>query len=152
MTVATLRTPRSYAAIVLVALVVGVPVALPRARAFAPTLRTVYLSATDRTGALVTDLTAADLVVRENRQAREIVLLEPATDLLHVSVLIDDAGEGGLRAPVAQLASVLHGLAAISISVLNPQPYRLNDYSADDGVLRTAIGRLVPRGRVMSEG
>jgi hypothetical protein len=129
-------------------------VALPLtgAPAAAPILRVVYFSATDRTGAFVTDLAAADLVVRENRQEREIVQLERATERLHVSVLVDDAGEGGLRGPVAQLAAVLHGLAAFSISVLNPQPYRLTDYSTDDEVLRAAIARLVQRGRVASDG
>jgi hypothetical protein len=113
----------------------------------APSLRSVYLAATDPTGAFVENLTAAEIIVKENRQARDVVELTPATERMHVAVLVDDGGEGGIRAPVAQLMSVLQGQAAFSISLLNPQPYRLNDYSTDVAVLGGALGRIIQRGR-----
>jgi hypothetical protein len=126
----------------------GFVTALPSGiQATAPILRTAYLTAVDAAGGFVTDLSAADVVVKENRQLRDVVRLEPATDRLHVAVLVDDGGEGGMQTPVAQLMSLLDGQAAFSLSMLNPQPFKLNDYSTDDGILKTALGKIRQRGR-----
>ena len=146
----TIRTVRSLA-LAGSALVGVVVVMASSVRAVAPTLRTVYFAAIDASGQLVTDLTPAELVVKENKQARDVVELVPATERLHVAVLVDDGGAGGLANPVTSLVNVLVERAAFSISMMNPQPYRLNDYSADTAVLRTAIGRLVPRGTIVAD-
>jgi hypothetical protein len=119
----------------------------PAARAAAETSRTVYISAVNASGALVTDLTPADIVVKENGQVRAVAHLGPATELSHVAVLVDDGGQGTLQAPVARLLTAAAGRAAFSISILNPQPFRLNDYSTEVGVLGPAIAKIVQRGR-----
>lgn len=129
-----------------VVLVSGALVAVGASSRLAEIRRTVYVTATTPTGEFVENLTPADLVVKENRQTRPVLELVPATEKMHVAVLVDDGGAGGLRAPVAQLMSLLYGRAEFSISLLNPQPFRLNDYSADDGVLRSAVSKLVQRG------
>jgi hypothetical protein len=127
--------------------IAGILAALtPTVRAAAETTRTVYISAVDAKGASVTNLTASDIVVKENGQVRAVGQLSPATGLSHIAVLVDDAGQGTLQAPVARLLAAAHGRASFSISLLNPQPFRLNDYSTDTEVLRTAIGKIVQRG------
>jgi hypothetical protein len=120
----------------------------PIATAPEATTRTVYLSAVDAKGQLVTDLTAADLVVKENGQTREITGLVAATELCHVAIVVDDGGNGVMQAPVAQLLASADGLAAFSISMLNPQSMRLNDFTNDRETLKKSIGRLVQRGHL----
>lgn len=143
----TIRKMRAIALVGLAAL--GVAAAFSGdLRAAAPTLRTTYLTATDASGEALADLSASDILVKENRQVRDVVRLEPATERIHAAVLVDDGGEGGLQTPVAQLMGLLDGQAAFSISMLNPQPFRLNDYSVDTRVLGTAIAKIKQRGRV----
>ena len=120
--------------------------AVSPARPAAEIRRVAYVAATNSAGEFVTDLAPSDVVVKENKQARAVVALVPASERLHVAVLVDDGGAGGLRAPVAQLLSILYGRADFAISLLNPQPFKLNDYSADDAVLRNSVGKLVQRG------
>src|SRR5438128_900305 len=69
----------------------------------ADTMRTVYISATDAKGAPVTDLTAADLVVKDGGQDRIIASLKEATAPMDVAILVDDDGSGFYQAGVLQL-------------------------------------------------
>jgi hypothetical protein len=114
-------------------------------------LRTVYISAVDAKGVLVTNLTTADIVVKENQQVRAVTELVRATERVHMAVLIDDGGEGTLQPAVARLLTAAHGRAAFSLSILNPQPFRLNDYSTEIEVLGPAIGRIVQRGLIQRD-
>jgi hypothetical protein len=127
------------------------PAVGPAVRAAAETTRTVYISAVNTRGAFVTDLEPSDIVVKENGQVRGVTRLEPASEPIHIAVLVDDGGSGTLRAPVARLVTAALGRAALSISILNPQPFRLNDYTTDHEVLRTAIGRIIQRGRTADD-
>jgi len=131
--------------------VLAVPVA-GHAGAGAEVVRTVYFSATDANGAPVTDLTAADLSVKENGKARVIASVAPATDPLQVFMLIDDGGSGGFQAAVAQFVQTLFGKAQFAISVLNPQPMRVTDFTGDADALKNAVGGLAQRGRVVTAG
>ena len=134
-------------------LMIAVGLAAPalEARAPADTTRTVYVSAVDRKGEPVTDLTAGDLVVKENGQVREITSLSRATERNHVAVLVDDGGEGRMDMPVAELLNAASGRAAFSISMLNPQAIVLNDYTTDQATLQRSISRLVQRGRLQRD-
>ena len=111
-------------------------------------LRTVYFSAVDATGAHVTDLTAADLTVKEGGKERLIDALRPATAPMDVFILVDDGGLGGFRAPVAQFLQTMFGKGQFAISVLNPQPLKVANLTADADVLRAALDRMRPRGRI----
>ncbi|MEO8483272.1 MAG: hypothetical protein ABI634_13755 [Acidobacteriota bacterium] len=121
------------------------------ARTEAATLRTLYLAATTADGAFVTDLAASEIVVKADRRAGEVKELIRSTDQIHVAVLVDDGGSGLFQGPVAQLVGGLYGQAAFSISMLNPQPYRLNEFSARVEVLRPAVDKLVQRGRIQGD-
>jgi hypothetical protein len=114
----------------------------------ADVLRTVYFSAVDAKGTAVTDLTAADLTVKEGGKDRAIAGVQPATAPMQVSLLVDDAGTGAFQAAVAQFIDATLGHAQYAISVMNPQPMKVANYTADVDELKTAIGRMGQRGRI----
>jgi hypothetical protein len=120
----------------------------PVLRGAAETPRTVYISAVDATGQPVGDLAASDLVVKEGGQTRQVTALARATERCHIAILVDDGGAGSMQKPVADLMNAAFKQAAFSISMLNPQALRLNDYSNDVPTLGASIGRLVQRGRI----
>jgi hypothetical protein len=122
------------------------------ATAQADALRKVYFSAVDDKGVAVTDLTAADLTVKEGGKERRIAGIQPATAPMHVAIFVDDAGTGAFQSAVAQFFDATQGHAQYSVSIMNPQPIRVVNYTADIGPLRAAIGRLGQRGRVLVDG
>ena len=123
----------------------------PAVRAAEPTPRSVYIAAVDAKGGFVRDLQASEIVVKENRQAREVTGLVAATEPLHVAVLVDDGGEGLLQAPVARLLSGIVSRGQVAISLLNPQPTPLNDYTSDVPTLKASLDRIVQRGRINAD-
>lgn len=115
------------------------------------TTRIVYFSAVDAKGQFVNDLTAADVVVEEDGQARDVIALEPATESCHVAIVVDDGGEGLMQTPVIELLNAAAGRALFSISMLNPQLIRLNDFTSDVDKLEESALRLVQRGRLQPD-
>ena len=114
--------------------------------------RTVYFAALDAKGASVTDLTAADLAVKEGGKDRAVASLEPATAPMQVSLLVDDGGSGAFQAAVAQFIQTMLGHGQFAIRAFNPQPSRLTDFTEDTGALQAAINGIGPRGKVVSTG
>jgi hypothetical protein len=130
-------------------------VAMPmtgRASRRADTPRTVYFSAFDSKGVPVTDLTAADLAVKEAGKDRAIAGVEAATAPMQLSILVDDAGTGAFQAAVAQFIETMLGHGQISIRAFNPQPSRLTDFTEDVAALKTALNGIGPRGKVATVG
>ena len=123
-----------------------------RASAGAEVARTVYFSALDSNGGIVTNLTAADLTVKENGKGRAITGVAPATGPMQVSLLVDDGGTGAFQAAVAQFVQSLIGHAEFAIRAMNPQPAKLTGFTADVPTLQTAINAIGPRGRVATTG
>jgi hypothetical protein len=114
--------------------------------------RRFYISATDASGAQVTDLTAADISIKEGGKDRPIESFEPATGAMHVAVLVDDAGTGAFQAAIARFVERALPRGLFSITVLNPQPSMLVDFTNEPAALRDAIGRLGRRGRIQVDG
>ena len=114
--------------------------------------RRFYISATDGAGAPVTDLTAADVSIKEGGKDRPIESLQPATGSMHVAVLVDDAGSGAFQLAVAQLLERTLARGQFSIMLLNPQPSMLVDFTNEPSALREALGRLGRRGRIQVDG
>jgi hypothetical protein len=117
----------------------------------ADVLRTVYFSAIDGKGVYVTDLTAADLTVKEGGKDRVIDAVKPATAPMQVSLLVDDGGSGGFQAAVSQFIQATFGRAEYAIRVLQPQAIKVQDFTANGDELRTALGRMGQRGRVQPD-
>jgi hypothetical protein len=118
----------------------------------AETTRKVYISATDAKGAPVTDLTAADISVKEGGKERPVVSLQPAAARMHVAILVDDSGTGAFQSGVGEFLQKTIGRGQFSISMLTPQALRLVDYTDDVERLKEALGRLRPRGRQQPDG
>ena len=123
-----------------------------RLAAGAGTLRTVYFSAVDASGAAVSDLTSADLAVKEGGKERTIDSVGPATEKMQVFLLIDDGGSGAFQGSVSQFINATQGKAQVAISALNPQPMRLTEFTESFDDFKTAIERLGPRGRIQTVG
>jgi hypothetical protein len=118
----------------------------------ADVVRRVYFSAVDAKGAQITDLTAADLSVKEGGKDRPIAGVQPATAPMQVSILVDDAGSGGFQASVAQFLQATFGHGHFAIRVLNPQAIKVAEFTRDFDILKTALGRIGPRGRIPNDG
>jgi len=114
--------------------------------------RKVYISATDSKGAPITDLTAADISVKEGGKEQPVVSLQPATGPVQVAILVDDAGTGAFQLAVAQFLQKAVGHGQFSISLLNPQAQKIVDFTDDVEALRTAVGRLGTHGRIQTDG
>lgn len=122
--------------------------AIVTARPPADVVRTIHFSATDAKGVHVTDLTAADLAVKEGGKDRGIEAVRPATAPMHLSILVDDGGTGGFQAALAQFVQATFGRAEYTIRVLSPQAIKVLDFTRDGDELRQAIRRIGPRGRI----
>jgi VWFA-related protein len=114
--------------------------------------RQIYISATDRSGAPVTDLTATDISIKEGGKDRPVESLKPATGPMHVAVLVDDGGSGAFQAAVAQFLDRTLARGQFSITLLNPQASMLVDFTNDPSALRDAVNRLGKRGRLRPAG
>ena len=115
-------------------------------------LRSFYFSAVDAKAVHVTDLTAADLTVKEGGKERVINAVRPATEPMQISLLVDDAGTGAFQPFVAQFLQTTVGRAQFSIRVLSPQPIMVAMLTNDVVALRNAISRMGPRGRIHPDG
>jgi hypothetical protein len=107
--------------------------------------RRVYVSAMDRNGAVVSDLTAAEVTVKEGGKNREVTALRPATEPLQVAILVDDNGTGLFRVPVARFIEGLLGRAEFSVITVAGQPQKLTPFTGNSDTLRDAINQLIAR-------
>jgi hypothetical protein len=116
------------------------------------TTRRVYISAVDSAGAQVTDLTAADIAVKEDGKVRVVASLEPAIAPMQVAILVDDSGLGAFQSSVAQFLQMNLGRGQFSITLLNPQAVPVVDFTADVAALKNALVRLGRRARIQPDG
>ena len=117
-----------------------------------PTSRTLYFSASDSTGAAVTDLTAADLTLKEGGKEFKIDEVKPATDPMDVAMIIDDGGTGAFQGATAEFLNKMLGHAQFSARLINTQALKIQDYTSDVEPLRALVGKLGQRGRVRPDG
>jgi VWFA-related protein len=107
--------------------------------------RAVYVTAVDRHGAPVTDLTAADFNVKEGGKAREVVSAGLATAPMQIALLVDDNGTGVFRYGVGRFIERLLGRAEFSLSTVTGQSQKLVGYTASTEALSEAIAKLTAR-------
>ena len=112
-----------------------------------PQTRRVYVTAIDDKGSPITDLTAADFVVKEGGKAREIVRAATATTPMQIAILVDDNGTGIFRYGVGKFIEALLGRAEFAISTVTGQTLKLVDYTTNAQALSEAIGKLTARDR-----
>ncbi len=115
-------------------------------------IRTIYFSATDSKGAPVTDLTPAELTVKEGGKERPVTAVQPARGPMQIAMIIDDGGTGAFQAATLQFLNKLLDRAVFSIRLVNTQALRLVDYTNDADALKTALMKMGQRGRVQPDG
>jgi hypothetical protein len=107
--------------------------------------RRVYVTAQDRNGGVITDLTAADIEVKEGGKTREVLALQPAAGPLQIAIIVDDNGTGLFRVAVARFIEALLGRAEFSIITVAGQPLKLTPFTPNSDVLREAVAQLNAR-------
>jgi hypothetical protein len=103
--------------------------------------RSIYASALNQSGAPVPNLGPTDFVVREDKVAREILAVAPATDPMQIALLVDNsqAGEQYTRDYREALPAFINAIAAdesgarhqIAVITLAERPTINTDYTFD---------------------
>jgi len=103
--------------------------------------RSIYASALDQSGAPVPNLGTSDFIVREDKVAREILSVAPATDPMQIALLVDNsqAGEQYTRDYREALPAFIRTIAAdesgarhqIAVLTVAERPTINTDYTFD---------------------
>lgn len=122
----------------------------PRASTSGARTRDVYATAIDSKGASVPGLTASDFAVSEDRVAREVLKVGPATEPLQVALLIDDSQAATsmlqpLREGITDFIDALQGKAEIALITFGERPTTLVEYTNSAEQLKRGVGRVFPK-------
>jgi VWFA-related protein len=109
--------------------------------------RTVYVVATDKKGAPVTDIQPADFEVKVAGKTQDVLSARPAEFPLRVALLVADQGTGAFQLGIARFMQTLLGRAEFSLISVLVQPRTLVDYSHDGAALSAGLKGLGSRGR-----
>jgi VWFA-related protein len=115
-------------------------------------VRTLYASITDKAGIPATDLTPADITIREDGQSREVVSVKRATTPMAVSLLVDSsqvvqAMTQELRIGMTNFVTTLLKQSpdsTISLATFGDRPTAVRDFTSSAAVLTKDTGRLFP--------
>lgn len=140
-----LRTATAGAAIALLAAAAGH--ATLAAQGAAERQQTVFVSAVDRDGNPVNDLTVDDVTVREDGRLREVLSVTRATDPMDVALLVDtsSAAIGSIQDVRAGVAAFLDSLGEghrVALVTLASRPTIAVDYTANRERLMEAAAGL----------
>src|SRR4051812_6638751 len=110
-----------------------------------PPGRTVYITATDKAGAPVPDLTPADFVLKIGGKTRDVMHVEAASAPLRIAVIVDDNGTGIFRYGLGRFIEKLQGHAEFAISKVTGQTQKMCGYTANGRELSEVIALLGAR-------
>ena len=109
--------------------------------------RVLYVSVVDKKGAPVTELAAADILVREDDRQREVLRVTRATAPMPIAVLVDNSQPAeraipDIRPAVATFARLAQPLGPISLVTFADRPTVLVDYTDDPKALAAGANRI----------
>ena len=109
--------------------------------------RTVYVTVVDGTGAAVTDLTAADLVVKEGGKEREIVKAGPASAKMRLTVAVEERlmADTAVRQAMFAFMKRVIDKAEIRLVTIGLRNNTAVDYTSALDVLVAGINKLTLR-------
>jgi VWFA-related protein len=110
--------------------------------------RVMYASVVDGKGAPITNVTAKDLIVREDGQAREILNIAKDDDPLQIALLVDNSVSmrenlSELRRSVSSFVTSLRPGIQVALLTLAERPTIVLNYTADHAALVKATDRIV---------
>jgi VWFA-related protein len=122
----------------------------PRASEQSSRTRSVYISVLDGKDAPVPDLTVADVVVREDGVAREVLKVARATAPLDVMLLVDDSEALNpalqpMREGIAKFIERLQGHGTLGLMTFGERPTALVTPTTDSAALTRGAGRIFAR-------
>ena len=108
--------------------------------------RTVYITATDGRG-YVSDLSAADLTVKDGSKERQIVRLEPSSDRVKVAVVLDEllVPDATIRQAMLRFIQRMRGSGDLALHLVGLRGETLVDYTSDFSPFVNAINALPAR-------
>ena len=118
----------------------------------APLMRTVYVTVTDKDGAKVPDLTAADFAVKEGGKAVEIVKAVPATGRMHLALMLEErlAPDAAIRQALFDFIKRVQPSAEISLITVGLRNTTVIDYTQSVNALAGALNQLTVSGQPAS--
>jgi VWFA-related protein len=131
------------------ALAVAALVFVPAAVSAQVDERVMYASVVDNKGVPVANVTAKDLIVREDGQAREILNIAKDEDPLQIALLVDNSvamrdNLADLRRSVSAFVSSLRPGVQVALLTLAERPTIVVNYTADHAALLKGVERIVP--------
>ena len=115
--------------------------------------RTVYVTVVDGNGAAVTDLTAADLVVKEGGKEREIVKAGPASAKMRLTIAVEERlmADAAVRQAMFAFMKRVIDKAEIRLVTIGLRNNTAADYSSALDVLVAGINKLTLNPRPESQ-
>jgi hypothetical protein len=109
-----------------------------------PTVRTVYVTVSDRNGMPVPDLAPADFTVKEGGKEREIAKVMPATARMRLALMVEERllGDGGVRNGLFEFVKRMQPLSATALVAIGIRNKTIVDYSTDLNAFASAIMNL----------
>lgn len=109
---------------------------------------TIYASVVDQKGNSVPGLTQKDFIVREDGQAREVLLVTNDDEPMQVALLVDNSVEmrnrlADLRRGMTAFVAALRPGIQVSLITLAERPTIVVPYTADKAVLQKGIDRVI---------
>ena len=135
----------SLRAITFAAATLLVPAAdIPAAGEVAATERTVYVTVTDNKGAPVSDLTAADLVVKEGGKEREVTKAAPASAKMRLTLAVEERliADTSIRQAIFEFLKRTSDYAEIRMITIGLRNTTVADYTGSLDVLVGAINKF----------
>lgn len=109
--------------------------------------RSIYVTAADLSGQPLSDLTAADLTVKEGGKARQILRVAPSEARLKVAVAVDEllSGDGVIRQATLRFVQQLHESGDLALYLVGRRHEKRVDYTSDVGPFISAINGFPTR-------
>lgn len=133
------------------ALLAACGVLCPAAAAAQARERVAFVAVLDRaTGQPRSELSPADIEVREDGVRREVLRVSRASGPMPIALLIDNSAAAepaipDIRAAVTTFLAGLGDVGPVAILTMAERPTQVVDYTTDPARLSAAVGRLFPR-------
>lgn len=113
----------------------------------AATPRTVYVTAAAADGSAVTDLRAADLIVKEGGQIRRVLTVEPSRSKLQVAIAVEEVltPDDEVRRSIANFIDQVRDSGELALYVVGRRSEKRAGYTSDVLPFASAINRFAVR-------